>query len=69
MNTDWLVILTKRFLKMFILGGLSSALVIIAQSPTIDLTNWKSWVAVVVTAFLTGGLAAVEKWTQGWNPQ
>lgn len=69
MNVQWLKILTKRFLKMFLIGGFSSVVLAMATHPLTDLVEWKSWGAVLVSAFLTGGLAALEKWSKGYNPQ
>lgn len=69
MNTDWAIMLAKRFMKMFLIGGFSSALVTLADHPLTIGLNWRSWLLVMVTAFLSGGLAAAEKYTQGYNPQ
>lgn len=68
MNKQFLFVIIKRFLKAFFLGGISSTLVLATSNPLI-LTEWKLWLAALVTAFLTGGLMALEKLAQGWNPQ
>lgn len=69
MNTDWLVIISKRFLKMFLIGGFGAMVIYLAQNPITDLLAWKSWGAALVSAFLIGGISAMEKWSQGYNPQ
>lgn len=69
MNTQWLNIILNRFLKMFLIGGLGSVLIALASNPLTDIVEWRSWGAILVTAFLTGGLAAIEKWTQGYQPR
>jgi hypothetical protein len=68
MNKNWLVIISKRFLKMFLIGGIGSVLIAMASNPLTNLVEWKAWGAILVTAFVTGGLAAIEKWTQGYQP-
>ena len=68
MNKEWLFIILKRFAKGFLAGGCSSALLVITTQPLI-LTEWKSWLSVLITAFLTGGLLATEKLLQGYDPQ
>lgn len=68
MNTSWLIIIAKRFGKMFILGGVSSALITMASHPLTIGLEWRSWLLVIISAFVTGGLAAVEKWAQGYDP-
>lgn len=65
----WYAIILKRFGKMFLAGGLSSALVTMAAHPMASDLDLKSWLVVLLTAFITGGLAALEKWSQGYNPQ
>lgn len=69
MNKEWLLIISKRFVKMFLIGGTSSVLLAMAGNPLTDLTQLKSWILILLTAFITGGLAAFEKWVQGYNPQ
>lgn len=53
--------LVKRFIRLFIIGGLAQ-LIIMIQSQQI--TSWEDFSKlsiVCVVAFLTGGLASVEK--------
>jgi hypothetical protein len=69
MNKEWFVIISKRFLKMFLIGGFGSIVVYLASNPITDLLAWQSWGAALVSAFLIGGISALEKWTQGYNPQ
>lgn len=68
-NIKWVKILTKRFFKMFLIGGFGSMVVYLANNPVTDLLAWKSWGAALVSAFLIGGISALEKWSQGYNPQ
>lgn len=67
-NTQWLLILAKRFVKVFISGGVAATVIFMAQHPLVDILEWKTFLTLFSTAFLAGGLGALEKWTQGWRP-
>lgn len=68
MNKEFFFIILKRFGKAFFWGGISSSLVVLGSSPLVNVTDWRPWLAALITAFLTGGLMALEKMLQGWNP-
>lgn len=65
MNKEFAWILTKRFLKGFVAGGLSSVIVLLQTQPIV-LTQ--DYAMVLVTAFLTGGLLMINKAFQGYQP-
>lgn len=67
MNTKWLLILAKRFVKVFVSGGVAATVVFLAQHPIVDIVEWKTIGTLFITAFLAGGLGALEKLTQGWR--
>lgn len=64
----WLVIILKRYAKVFISGGLGSLAIQLAQAPA-TLENLKPWLVALGVGFVAGGIAAVEKALQGYNPQ
>lgn len=69
MNKEWLVIISKRFVKIFLIGGLGAVVMALGQHPLEYLGDWKPWLVVLVNAFFVGGVAALEKWSQGYNPR
>ena len=70
MNKEFFKIVLNRFTKGFISGGLASITVILTthQIP-VDNNGLKTWLISDVIAFVTGGLLAVEKMLQGYQPQ
>lgn len=69
MNKEWLYILAKRFVKMFLIGGFGAVAITLAQHPLSDFSEWESWLVILVNAFVVGGIAALEKWSRGYRPQ
>lgn len=69
MNWQWVKIITKRFVKVFFFGGIGAMVAVLAINPLADITQWRPWLAILATAFLSGGLGAIEKWGQGYRPQ
>lgn len=69
MNKQWFLILLKRFAKGFASGFVSSFLLYASQNPLADLGQLKPWLVSAGAAALTGGILALEKMLQGYNPQ
>lgn len=58
----------KRFLKVFIMAGVVSCVALFSTFPTsFDVSDLKKFGVTIVIAFLTGGVAAVEK-AYNWTP-
>lgn len=70
MNKQFIIIILKRFAKAFLAGGCASLTVQLAMTPSIvDFNSLKPWLLSLAVAFISGGLMAIEKATQGFNPQ
>jgi hypothetical protein len=55
-----------RFLRVFVSGGLAGLLVALAQAPQLNtLEQLKTWMIVLFTAFLAGGIGAIDKAFRG----
>ena len=71
MNWKWLKILAKRFSKAFVAGGFAGLTLVLSQNPNPSIANLvelKTWSLTLVYAFIVGGLMALEKARQGYNP-
>ena len=65
-NKSYILAVIRRFAKAFIGGGIASVLVILYQTPTVDvLKDTNTWIATLIIAFFTGGLLALEKALEG----
>lgn len=70
MNTAFVWLIIKRFVKASLSGGLAEVGLQLAQHPSlVTLTDWKVWLSTLAVAFLAGTIMAAEKWVQGWQPQ
>ncbi len=70
MNQQFVLIIIRRFAKAFIAGGVASILVQLAQVPNFaTLSELKPWLISLAVAFVSGGLMALEKASQGNQPQ
>lgn len=56
-----------RFLRTFVSAGIAQIAIIIVANPLVnlDLTNIKTWLAILITAFVTGGILGVDKARRG----
>ena len=64
-------VIVRRFVKAFIAGGLAGLTMILAQNPNpaiANLAELKTWMITLVYAFIVGGVMALEKASQGYNP-
>jgi hypothetical protein len=64
-------IVAKRFIKSFLAGGFAGLVLQLSVSPAPVLTSLvelKTWGYTLVYAFIVGGLMALEKASQGYNP-
>lgn len=52
-----------RFLRVFVTTGLAQVLIIIVAHPleNLSIESFKVWVAILITAFVSGGLAGLDK--------
>lgn len=56
----------NRFIKVFIAGGMSALFIAMHQVPAIsDFEHFKTWIPVLAIAFMSGGIAALEKYISG----
>lgn len=69
MNKEWILIILKRFAKMFVIGGLGAVILVAGQHPLTTFSMLDSWLVVLFNAFIVGGLAALQKASQGYRPQ
>lgn len=52
-----------RFLRVFVAAGIAQALVVLAATPlsSFDPDSLKNWLGILITSFLSGGLAGLDK--------
>jgi hypothetical protein len=61
--TDKTKSVLKRFVKIFIAGGVAGLSTAFVATPSFNtLADLKMWMFTLITAFVSGGLAALEKY-------
>lgn len=70
MNINWPYwgMVLRRFLKAFVAGFFASLISYIIGNPLGDFGDWRPWLAALTIAGITGGLMALQKALQGWDP-
>lgn len=60
---DLILATLKRFLRVFVSTGIASIGMVIVANPltNLDLKSLETWVALLLTAFISGGLAGLDK--------
>ena len=63
MTKDLIIATLKRFLRVFVSTGIASIGIAIVANPltNLDLKSLETWVALLLTAFISGGLAGLDK--------
>ena len=63
MNWEYIKSIALRFLRVFASAGIAQVVIILAANPFpgFDPETLKNWAVVLITAFVTGGLAAIDK--------
>jgi hypothetical protein len=60
--TDKATTLLKRFGRTFLFGGVAALLMALSTTPSLaTLGDLRVWLTTLVMAFITGGLAAIDK--------
>jgi hypothetical protein len=65
-------VIFRRFIKSFLAGGFAGLTIMLSQNPNPAISNLvelKTWGITLGYAFLVGGIMALEKASQGYNPR
>jgi len=52
-----------RFVRVFVFAGIAQASIVLAATPlsSFNPDELKQWIGILVTAFVSGGIAAIDK--------
>jgi hypothetical protein len=60
---DLILSTLKRFVRVFVSAGIAQLAIIVVANPlqNFDISSLKSWAVILITAFVSGGIAGLDK--------
>lgn len=60
---DLILATVKRFLRVFVSAGIAQLAITVAVNPLkdFDISSLKSWAVILIIAFVSGGIAGLDK--------
>jgi ribose/xylose/arabinose/galactoside ABC-type transport system permease subunit len=60
---DLIIATLKRFVRVFVSAGIAQLAIIVVANPlqSFDPSSLKAWALILITAFVSGGIAGLDK--------